>query len=33
VSCHTGRRSCFYRILQTGDRGLSLVFDETVPKT
>ncbi len=26
-ACHTGRRSCFYRRVETGDAGTALVFD------
>jgi phosphoribosyl-AMP cyclohydrolase len=26
-ACHTGRRSCFYRRIVSGDRGETLVFD------
>ncbi len=26
-ACHTGRRSCFYRKIVTGDGGAALVFD------
>ncbi len=26
-ACHTGRRSCFYRRIASGDRGETLVFD------
>ena len=32
MNCHTGHRSCFYRVLQTGERETRLVFDETMPK-
>jgi len=32
VNCHTGRRSCFYRLLPLGDGRLSLVFDEAKPQ-
>lgn len=28
VSCHTGRRSCFYRVLRSGDGSTSLVESE-----
>jgi phosphoribosyl-AMP cyclohydrolase len=33
MNCHTGRRSCFYRLLPLGERGLRLVFDETMPRS
>ncbi len=33
MNCHTGHRSCFYRTLQTADRGITLVFDEAMPKS
>jgi phosphoribosyl-AMP cyclohydrolase len=29
ANCHTGRRSCFYRLLPLGDGSRRLVFDET----
>ncbi len=29
ANCHTGRRSCFYRVLPLADGGRRLVFDET----
>ena len=32
VNCHTGHRSCFYRLLPLGDGGQRLVFDEGKPK-
>ena len=32
VNCHTGHRSCFYRLLPLGDGRLSLVFDEAEPR-
>ena len=28
-ACHTGRRSCFYRRIETGDAGTRLAFIET----
>jgi phosphoribosyl-AMP cyclohydrolase len=28
-ACHTGRRSCFYRRIETGDSGARLAFIET----
>jgi phosphoribosyl-AMP cyclohydrolase len=31
-ACHTGRRSCFYRRVETGDGGLRLAFVETEPR-
>ena len=26
-ACHTGRRSCFYRVVQAGASGPALAFD------
>ncbi|MEM8936882.1 MAG: phosphoribosyl-AMP cyclohydrolase [Pseudomonadota bacterium] len=28
AACHTGRRSCFYRVVKRGDETTQLVFDE-----
>lgn len=32
ATCHTGRRSCFYRIVTSGDGGTRLVHDDQEPR-
>lgn len=32
ATCHTGRRSCFYRRIESGDGGLRLVTDPEKPR-
>lgn len=31
ATCHTGRRSCFYRMVETGDEGIRLRNDDNSP--